>query len=152
MFVTVGILGYKKQKTGIGEQSCFTAALRPVAPVVQLVTLKPSDTLGCEFGSRYLEVFLTKKNKNKKCGEPVCHYVFAFDTRPVNRSIRVSSSSDTQTVRKALRLPASHFPVHPSIASSFYFQVTTVVVFSKVYVEGIYLAGRRLRPSSEPLN
>ena len=32
-----------------------------VAPVVQLVTSKPSDTLGREFESQYLGFFLTKK-------------------------------------------------------------------------------------------
>ena len=37
-----------------------------VAPIAQLVTSKPSDTLGREFESRYFEFFFTKKKKKKR--------------------------------------------------------------------------------------
>ena len=39
--------------------------LEPVALVAQLVTSKPSATLGREFESQLLEFFLTKRKKKK---------------------------------------------------------------------------------------
>ena len=70
------------------------------------------------------------------------------------RSVRVVSSSsfDRQQGRFFAYIPASHFLVRPSIASSTQLLGEYSWWSFLDSVEGIYLAGRLLRPSSKPVN